>query len=153
MQLYIIAVRERIFQNEAKIASITKCALILFIKMLNGKKCLSKTFVSVQISFSNRFLQVSEGIISKRLVLVIILEIEVFQNLKWYKMSIIKMFFLKVHSRMEPNSIRQLTEMNHSNSKLVQDKLSRDGKKVSWACALVKRGDSSFPQNSVMEIR
>merc|ERR1712021_268029 len=57
------------------------------------------------------------------------------------------------HLRMEPNSIHRLTEMNHSNSKLVWDKLSRDGKKVSWACALVKRGDSLFPQNSVMEIR
>ena len=59
-KVYISAVRERIFQNEAKIASITKCALILSIKMLNGKKCLSKTFVSVQISFSNWFLQISE---------------------------------------------------------------------------------------------
>merc|ERR1719433_1084127 len=49
--------------------------------------------------------------------------------------------------------IHQLIVMNHSNSKLVSDKLSKDGKKVSWACALAKKGDLLFLQNLDMETR
>ena len=53
--------------------------------------------VSPKLLFQYKFhfLTGSYKFLSKRLVLDIILEIEVFQNLKWYKMSIIKMFFSK----------------------------------------------------------